>query len=74
MAKASKLKNNTKDKAVNSKESIVNDLTLFRSQQKEAILNEKEYLCFGELKSHQQTMTSQKLIDSDDPSRIHTPT
>ena len=63
MAKASKLKNNTKDKAVNSKESIGNDLTLFRSQQKEAILNEKEYLCFGELKSHQQTMTSQKLID-----------
>ena len=64
IAKASKLKNNTKDKAVvDSKELISNDLTLFRSQQKEAILNEEEYLCFGELKSHQQTKTSQKLID-----------
>ena len=63
IAKASKLKNNTKEKAVDSKEVISNDLTLFRSQQKEAILNENEYLCFGELKSHQQTMTSQNLID-----------
>jgi hypothetical protein len=32
------------------------------ASRKKAILNEKEYLCFGELKSHQQTKTTSKKL------------
>jgi hypothetical protein len=63
MLKALKSKKSTKDKAADIiTESIGNDLTLFRSQQKEAIFNEQSYISFGALLSHEPT-TSQKLIN-----------
>ena len=57
MKKAFKLKKKTNEKSDDSKESIDNNLILFRRKQKEDIFNENLFISFGQIVTHQHKMT-----------------
>ena len=56
MNKAFKLKKKTNEKSDDSKESIDNNLILFRRKQKEDIFNENLFISFGQIVTHQHKM------------------